>query len=117
MKSIGQYNKRGETTRRDFLKYSAAAAASVSAGSGCVRNVHVAGSDIIRVGMIGCGGRCAGAAAEALTADPGARLVAMCDIIKDRLQGNANDLRSNSRIRLPLMMTTVSWALTGINMS
>lgn len=82
-------------TRRDFLKYSAAAAAAtaaVSTGSGCVRNVHAAGSDIIRVGMIGCGGRCAGAAAEALTADPGARLVAMCDILKDRLQGKRERL-------------------------
>lgn len=74
-------------TRRDFLKSSAvAAAAAVSGAAGIARNAHAAGSDIIRVGMIGCGGRCAGAAAQALTADPGARLVAMCDILKDRLQ-------------------------------
>jgi predicted dehydrogenase len=48
--------------------------------------VFAAGSDVIRVGMIGCGGRNAGAAAQALTADPGARLVAMCDIFMDRVK-------------------------------
>ena len=73
-------------SRRDFLKSSAVAAAAAVSGAAIARNAYAAGSDIIRVGMIGCGGRCAGAAAQALTADPGARLVAMCDILKDRLQ-------------------------------
>ncbi len=36
--------------------------------------------------MIGCGGRNAGAANQALTADKGARLVAMCDIFMDRVK-------------------------------
>ena len=48
--------------------------------------VYAAGSDVIRVGMIGCGGRNAGAANQALTADKGARLVAMCDIFMDRVK-------------------------------
>jgi len=38
------------------------------------------------VGVIGCGGRNAGAAAQALTADSGARLAAMCDIFMDRVK-------------------------------
>ena len=37
-------------------------------------------------GMIGCGGRNTGAADQALTADKGARLVAMCDILMDRVK-------------------------------
>jgi myo-inositol 2-dehydrogenase / D-chiro-inositol 1-dehydrogenase len=45
-----------------------------------------AAGDILRVGMIGCGGRNAGAAVQALKADPGARLVAMCDIFRDRIE-------------------------------
>lgn len=36
--------------------------------------------------MIGCGGRNAGAAVQALTADAGAQLVAMCDIFRDRIE-------------------------------
>ncbi len=62
--------------RRGFLKVSAVSAAGV----------FVAGSDTIRVGMIGAGGRCTEAATQAMNADKGVRLVAMADIRLDRLQ-------------------------------
>jgi len=76
------------TTRRDFLKASTMVTSAAVAGTlGISRNVFAGGSGIIRVGMIGCGGRCTGAGVQALTADPGARLVAMCDIFMDRVQG------------------------------
>jgi len=39
-----------------------------------------AASDTIRVGLIGCGGRGTGAAMNAMNADPGVRLAALCDI-------------------------------------
>jgi len=75
-------------TRRGFLKGSAVvASAAVSGALDVNRSVFAAGSDTIRVGMVGCGGRNAGAAAQALTADSGARLVAMCDIFMDRVKG------------------------------
>ncbi len=75
------------TTRRDFLKASTVAASAAVSGSLSIGNsVFAAGSDIIRVGMVGCGGRNTGAAAQALTADKGARLVAMCDIFMDRVK-------------------------------
>ncbi|HDP34773.1 MAG TPA: twin-arginine translocation signal domain-containing protein, partial [Candidatus Hydrogenedentes bacterium] len=81
-------------TRRDFLKNSALFASAAVAGSGgLVRNAYAAGGDTIKVGMIGCGGRCTGAAAEALTADPGARLVAMCDIIEERIKSRRERLK------------------------
>ena len=81
-------SKKGiRTTRRDFLKASTlAASAAVSGAMDVSRSVFAAGSDIIRVGVIGCGGRNAGAAAQALTADSGARLAAMCDIFMDRVK-------------------------------
>ncbi len=47
--------------------------------------VFAAGSDAIRVGMIGCGGRCTEAATQALSADKGARLVAMADVVIARV--------------------------------
>jgi predicted dehydrogenase len=77
-----------QPSRRDFLKISttaatAAAAASVLPSS---RSVHAAGSDTLKVGLIGCGGRGAGAAANALNADKNAKLVAMADIFPDRLE-------------------------------
>ena len=87
MAHSNESGKGAGTTRRDFLKASTvAASAAVSGALGISRSMFAAGSDIIRVGMIGCGGRNAGAAAQALTADSGARLVAMCDIFMDRVK-------------------------------
>jgi myo-inositol 2-dehydrogenase/D-chiro-inositol 1-dehydrogenase len=72
-------------TRRDFLKASTGVASASVLGALNI-GAYAGGSDIIRVGMIGCGGRNTGAAAQALTADKGARLVAMCDIFMDRVK-------------------------------
>ena len=75
------------TTRRDFLKTSTAVTSAAMAGSlGLSSRVYAGGSGTLRVGMIGCGGRCTGAGAQALTADKGARLVAMCDIFMNRVE-------------------------------
>src|SRR5688572_11251604 len=79
-------------SRRTFLKHTTVA----SLGLGVLdlsRTAHAAGSDIIRVGMIGCGGRNTGAAVQALTADTGARLVAMCDIFLDRIHTKRNEIK------------------------
>ena len=74
-------------TRREFLKTSAVTASAAAAGTlDLRRSAHAAGSDIMKVGMIGCGGRNSGAAGQALTADPGARLVVMCDILRERVE-------------------------------
>ncbi|HQG48202.1 MAG TPA: Gfo/Idh/MocA family oxidoreductase [Sedimentisphaerales bacterium] len=73
------------TTRRGFLKASASVASATTLG---VLNIgaYAGGSDVIRLGMIGCGGRNTGAADQAMTADKGVRLVAMCDIFMDRIK-------------------------------
>jgi len=82
-------------TRRDFLKTSTAAASAAAIGTlELSRSAYAAGSDIIKVGMIGCGGRNSGAAAQALTADPGARLVAMCDIFRDRVENKLGEIKA-----------------------
>jgi myo-inositol 2-dehydrogenase/D-chiro-inositol 1-dehydrogenase len=75
------------TSRRDFLKTTGTTVSVVALASlDLSRFAHAAGSDVIRVGMIGCGGRNAGAALQALTADRGAQLVAMCDFFMDRVK-------------------------------
>ncbi|HUT13760.1 MAG TPA: Gfo/Idh/MocA family oxidoreductase, partial [Thermoguttaceae bacterium] len=78
-----------QSGRRDFLKVSAAAVAGLS----IARGAHAAGNDAIKVGMVGCGGRCAGAAADAMTADPGVRLVAMTDLFADRVASRRDALK------------------------
>ena len=78
-------------SRRDFLKTSAAAAAV--GGLAISRSAHAAGDDVIKIGMVACGGRCSGAAADAMNADPGVRLVAMSDLFADRVEGKRNALK------------------------
>lgn len=80
-------NRHNPVTRRHFLKSSASATAAVSlAALDVSRFAHAAGSDVIKVGLIGAGGRNTGAGLQALKADKGARLVAICDIFKDRVE-------------------------------
>jgi predicted dehydrogenase len=55
--------------------------------------VHAAGSDAIRVGLIGCGGRGTGAADDVLSSAPGVTLVAMGDVFPDRLNASRDRLR------------------------
>src|ERR1041384_8294439 len=50
--------------------------------------IHAGGSDVLRVGLIGCGGRGTGAAEQALCADKNVKLVAMGDAFEDRLQSS-----------------------------
>jgi predicted dehydrogenase len=74
--------------RRDFLK--TASVLSLAAST----PVHAAGSGTIKVGVIGCGGRGTEAAVQALAADDGARLVAMCDMVRDRVLAARETIRS-----------------------
>jgi myo-inositol 2-dehydrogenase / D-chiro-inositol 1-dehydrogenase len=77
------------TTRRRFLEGTAAAAVAGSFASG----VHAGGSDLLKIGLIGCGGRGTGAATQALKADNNfwftrSKLWAMADAFQDRLQAS-----------------------------
>jgi myo-inositol 2-dehydrogenase / D-chiro-inositol 1-dehydrogenase len=84
-------------SRRDFLRTSAAAAMGVSMAGriGAMSGMHAAGSDTIRVGLIGCGGRGTGAAINALSAAPGVKIVALADAFKDRLEEGRKNLSAH----------------------
>jgi predicted dehydrogenase len=79
----------GAASRREFLKTSTATLTALAAAPG----VHAAGSDTLRVGVIGCGGRGAAAADQAMSADKGVRVVAMADIVLDRIHEQRLTLR------------------------
>lgn len=81
-------------SRREFLTTSAAAVSGATIGSLAIsRGAHAAGSDSLKVGLIGCGGRGSGAAAQALGADADAKLIAMADIFEDRLKASRERLQ------------------------
>jgi predicted dehydrogenase len=91
-----QQSNTGESiSRRGFLKTSAATASMAGTASlTLARSAHAAGSDVIRVGVVGCGGRGAGAAVNAMNADPSVQLVAMSDLFADRVQAKRAALKT-----------------------
>ncbi|HZN34948.1 MAG TPA: Gfo/Idh/MocA family oxidoreductase [Pirellulaceae bacterium] len=80
-------------TRRQFLEKSSLAVAGSLATLALAPRVHAAGSDVLKVGLIGCGGRGSGAASQALKADSGARLWAMGDAFEDRIDLSLQSLQ------------------------
>lgn len=74
------------SSRREFLKSSAAAAAGGLAMAGLSPRVFAGGSDALKIGLIGCGGRGTGAAAQALRGDQNVKLTAMGDAFADRME-------------------------------
>jgi predicted dehydrogenase len=72
-------------SRRGFMKGAAAGAVSLAAASPFHPRAYAAGSDTIRLGLIGCGGRGTYDAGNCLNAAEGVELVAMGDMFQDRL--------------------------------
>jgi predicted dehydrogenase len=83
-------------TRRQFVKN-----ATLTAGGGLLlgslpvgASAFAAGSETLRVGVVGCGGRGTGAASQALEADPGVKVVALGDAFRDRLDSCYDNLNN-----------------------
>ena len=84
--------------RRDFVKTSAVAFGAASLPRAYVQPNRVSGSaETIRVGLVGCGGRGTGAAVQAMTAHPDAKLVAMADAFGDRLEQSLATITNTER--------------------
>jgi myo-inositol 2-dehydrogenase / D-chiro-inositol 1-dehydrogenase len=86
-------------SRREFLSKSALAGAALAGGLGLARSAHAAGSDVVRIALVGCGGRGTGAAVNALKNAAGAKLklVAMADAFSDRLESSLKGIQSNCK--------------------
>src|SRR5690606_27427462 len=87
---MGNNTLKGSLTsgRREFIKKSGIAIIGSSLAYPAVSfgasNLYK--DSTIKVGLIGCGGRGTGAAAQALEADPNVILYAMGDVFEDRLE-------------------------------
>ena len=95
MSAAEKSSGKGETTRRQFLTRSAgiAAAAGLTERLSIARSANVAGSDSLRIALIGCGGRGSGAVRDALGRVGDVRLVVMADVLEDRLQRSLKGLK------------------------
>jgi myo-inositol 2-dehydrogenase / D-chiro-inositol 1-dehydrogenase len=80
-------------TRRAFLQTSAGVGAAAVMAQLGTNFAHAAGSEKIRVGVIGCGGRGRGAAVDCVKAAENVQIVALGDVFQDRL--------NQARERLP----------------
>jgi predicted dehydrogenase len=80
-------------SRREVLKFgSAAAVAAAVASWPLASSVYAAGSDGLKYGLVGCGGRGSGAAANAMHASTGNKLVAMADLWPEKVDKAAKGL-------------------------
>jgi len=82
------------TSRREFIKAGGKTAVLSALAGVAMPPVHAAGSDLIQIALVGCGGRGGGAAANALSVRRGpVRLVAMADLFPERLANDLNKLQ------------------------
>jgi myo-inositol 2-dehydrogenase / D-chiro-inositol 1-dehydrogenase len=72
--------------RRDFLKTTATAGATLALAAGGLPAVHASSNETIRVGLIGAGGRGAGAARDVLNSASNVELYAVADIWPKKME-------------------------------
>jgi len=93
-------NTKESNNRRSFIKQTAAITGGILINPLVVdRSAYASGSDVIKVGLVGCGGRGTGAAAQALQAGPNIRLVAMADVFEDQISKSYKNLLGIEEIK------------------
>jgi myo-inositol 2-dehydrogenase / D-chiro-inositol 1-dehydrogenase len=96
---------RSRATRREFLQRSTALAtgAALVGTLSVARSAHAAGSDLIRVALVGCGGRGTGAASNVLSTKANCKLVAVADAFEDSVARAVKALttRHKDRVDVP----------------
>ena len=87
--------QRQKLTRRELLKSSAVTAGALALSGVAAPLAEARGSDTIRVGVVGCGGRGSGAANDCVKSSAGIKIVALADAFGDRLR----DLKKQFKVR------------------
>jgi len=93
-----------EISRRDFVK-STAGLSLAALGVG-VNRIYAEGTDKIRVGLIGCGGRGTAAALNCIEADKAVEIVAMGDLFRDRVDASLGRLSREADDRVTVTNET-----------
>src|SRR6476619_7565520 len=91
-------SKTTDSSRREFVKQTTLLAGGLMAAPLLSNANYFSGSDdVIKIALVGCGGRGTGAAMQALLTKQNVKLVAMADAFRDRLDScyqtlNADDI-------------------------
>ena len=87
-------SSRDSSSRREFIETGGKSIVFSALANVAIPAVHAAGSDLIQLALVGCGGRGGGAAANALSVKRGpVKLVAMADLFPERLASDLNELQ------------------------
>jgi len=88
-------------TRRNFIQASAAAGAAALASR--TGGLFAAGSDVVRIGIIGCGGQGTRDLVSCVKSSPGVEIAAMGDLFEDHLQQSLENLSKDvpSALKVP----------------
>jgi predicted dehydrogenase len=82
-------------------------------GLSLARSAHAAGNQTIKVGMIGCGGRCSGAAGAALSLGPDVKLAGMVDVFQNRMEAKRNYFKTQFPDQFIATDDTCTYGLDG----
>jgi myo-inositol 2-dehydrogenase/D-chiro-inositol 1-dehydrogenase len=63
------------------------------------QRAHAQGSDKIKVGMLGCGGRGNGAIQDCLQADAGVEIIALADLFENQVRGTRDRFAKNEKFK------------------
>ena len=82
-----------KSSRRTFLSEASKVTAAGLVAGEAVLAAEEKKADVLRIGLIGCGGRGSGAVTDAVAADSNVQLVAMADVFRDKLDASRERLQ------------------------
>jgi predicted dehydrogenase len=88
-----------EKNKRRPEKYATVAAGAVAAAGSIGQIAHAQGSDKIKVGLLGCGGRGNGALGQCLQADPGVEVIALADLFESQVRKTRDTFAKNEKFK------------------
>jgi myo-inositol 2-dehydrogenase / D-chiro-inositol 1-dehydrogenase len=90
-----EHRDQSNLSRRRFIQGSSLALLGAGAASELplVKSAHAAGSDTIKIALVGCGARGAGAAVNALSTKANVKLVAMADAFPESLENSLRNIQ------------------------
>ena len=112
-----QNSNNNSSTRREFVKNSSLLAGGILAAPLLSKANYFSGADdVIKIALIGCGGRGTGAATQALSTKQNVKIVAMAAAFRDRFDNSYKSLTSGEidakRIDVPEENKFVGLTLT-----